>query len=127
MRDPASLTALTRRAFLGRAAFGLGGVALGSLCAPRAFAGDDAQRWQGVIKPLHYPAKAKRVIWLGQMGGPSQLETFDYKPRLAELHGQPMPESFTKGQPIAQLQGQALKVMGPQHGFKKWGSSGQEI
>ena len=38
-------------------------------------------------------------------GGPSHLETFDYKPKLAELDGQPMPESFTKGQPIAQLQG----------------------
>ena len=49
--------------------------------------------------------KAKRVIWLYMAGGPSHLETFDYKPQLAEMHGQPMPESFTKGQPIAQLQG----------------------
>ncbi|MCB0188870.1 MAG: DUF1501 domain-containing protein, partial [Caldilineaceae bacterium] len=46
-------------------------------------------------------------------GGPSHLETFDYKPKLAEMDGQPMPESFTKGQPIAQLQGAALKCLGP--------------
>ena len=60
-------------------------------------------------------------------GGPSHLETFDYKPKLAELDGQPMPESFTKGQPIAQLQGQELKCLGPQSKFSKHGESGQEI
>ena len=60
-------------------------------------------------------------------GGPSHLETFDYKPKLAEMHGKPMPESFTKGQPIAQLQGQQLNCFGPQYGFKKFGKSGQEI
>jgi len=52
--------------------------------------------------------KAKRVIFLYMAGGPSHLETFDYRPQLAKLHGQPMPESFTKGQPIAQLQGKKL-------------------
>jgi hypothetical protein len=60
-------------------------------------------------------------------GGPSHLESLDYKPKLAEMHGQPMPESFTKGQPIAQLQGAQLKCFGPQHAFKKFGQSGQEI
>ena len=62
-------------------------------------------------------------------GGPSYLETFDFKPKLKELHGQPMPKSFTEGQQIAQLQGQAkdLKVLGPQHDFSKHGKSGQEI
>jgi len=62
-------------------------------------------------------------------GGPSHLETFDYKPKLKELDGKPMPKSFTEGQQIAQLQGQAnnLKVLGPQHQFAKYGKSGQEI
>jgi len=62
-------------------------------------------------------------------GGPSHLETFDYKPKLEELDGKPMPKSFTEGQQIAQLQGQAnnLKVLGPQHQFAKYGKSGQEI
>jgi hypothetical protein len=60
-------------------------------------------------------------------GGPSHLESFDHKPKLRELDGQPMPESFTKGQPIAQLQGQKLVCMGPQHPFERYGRSGQEI
>ena len=60
-----------------------------------------------------HAAKAKRVIWLYMAGGPSHLETFDYKPKLAQMHGQPMPESFTKGQPIAQLQGQKLNCFAP--------------
>jgi hypothetical protein len=60
-------------------------------------------------------------------GGPSHLETFDYKPKLAELDGQPMPESYTKGQPIAQLQGQALKVQGPLTKFRQYGQHGQWI
>ena len=81
----------------------------------------------GAINPLHYAAKAKRVIFLYQAGGPSHLETFDYKPKLAELHGKGMPESFTKGQQIAQLQGKPLICFGPQHGFKKFGKNGQEI
>ncbi len=65
------------------------------------------------INPLHFAPKAKRVIWLYMAGGPSHLETFDYKPKLAEMHGQPMPESFTKGQPIAQLQGAEAQVLRP--------------
>src|SRR5207248_9085925 len=60
-------------------------------------------------------------------GGTSHLETLDYKPKLAEMSGKPMPESFTKGQPIAQLQGQSLKCLAPQWTFKKFGKSGQEI
>ena len=55
------------------------------------------------------------------------METFDYKPKLAEMDGQPMPESYTKGQPIAQLQGQALKCQGPLTQFKQYGESGQTI
>jgi hypothetical protein len=87
----------------------------------------DASAWPGVIKAFHLPPKAKRVIWFYMAGGMSHLDTFDYKPKLAEMNGQPMPESFTKGQQIAQLQGQALKCFAPQHGFRKAGTSGQEI
>jgi hypothetical protein len=80
-----------------------------------------------VVNPLHHAAKAKRVIWLYMAGGPSHLETFDYKPKLAELSGKPMPESITKGQPIAQLQGARLTCMAPQHKFRRYGKSGQEF
>ena len=60
-------------------------------------------------------------------GGPSHLETFDHKPKLAELDGQPMPESMTKGQQLAQLQGQKLICFGPQHPFKQMGPNGTSI
>jgi uncharacterized protein (DUF1501 family) len=90
-------------------------------------AGAAAPGSRGVVNPLHLAPKAKRIIFLTMAGGPSHLETLDYKPKLAEMHGQPMPESFTKGQPIAQLQGKELKCFGPQHAFKKFGQSGQEI
>lgn len=72
-------------------------------------------------------AKAKRVIFLCMSGGPSHLETFDYKPKLDQMDGKPMPESFTKGQPIAQLQGQALRVLGHQTKFRKYGECGQYV
>ncbi len=122
----------TRRTFLGKTANGIGSLALASLLNPalmvRALAEDKPEnRWRGVVNPLHHPAKAKRVIWLTMAGGPSHLETFDNKPKLAEMHGQPMPESFTKGQPIAQLQGQKLNCFAPQYPFAKFGKSGQEI
>ena len=113
--------ALTRRAFLGKTAQGVGGVALASLLGPAAYAA------AGALTSLPLPPKAKRVIWLSMAGGPSHLETFDPKPKLAEMHGQPMPESFTKGQQLAQLQGQKLTCFGPQHKFAKFGRNQTEI
>ena len=120
---------LTRRAFLGRSGAGLGSLALGALLEPKGLqAAPPADApWAGIVRPLHFPAKAKRVIQLYQAGGPSHLELFDNKPKLAAMHGEPMPESFTKGQPIAQLQNQNLKCFGPQHPFARYGKSGQEI
>jgi hypothetical protein len=80
-----------------------------------------------VVNPLHFPPKARRLIYLYMAGGPSHLETFDYKPKLAQMSGQPMPDSFTRGQQIAQLQGQKLNCFAPQYPFVKAGKSGQEI
>ena len=121
---------LTRRTFLGKTVRGVGSLALASLLTPSIInAAPEVERWQGIVPTPHVPPKAKRIIHLCMAGGPSHLETLDYKPKLAELHGQPMPKSFTEGQPIAQLQGQAdsLKCLGPTHEFKKYGQSGQEI
>jgi hypothetical protein len=118
---------IARRTFLGRAGLTVGAAALGTLLNTSSTRAAAADKWPGVIQPVHHAAKAKRVIWLTMAGGPSHLETFDYKPELAKQHGQPMPESFTKGQQIAQLQGQKLNCFGPQLGFKKFGQSGQEI
>jgi len=88
----------------------------------------EVPRWPGVLNgKLHREAKAKRVIFLTMAGGMSHLETFDNKPKLRELDGQPMPESYTKGQPIAQLQNRELRCLGGQHEFKKHGESGNEL
>ncbi|HIF35058.1 MAG TPA: DUF1501 domain-containing protein [Planctomycetes bacterium] len=124
--------AACRRTFLTGSAGLLGGAALSSCFnSGNIFAGDEkkthATRWSGTVNPLHFAAKAKRVIFLCMAGGPSHLETFDNKPKLAELAGKPMPDSYTIGQPIAQLQGQKLTCMAPNHPFDRHGNSGLEI
>jgi hypothetical protein len=119
----------TRRVFLGRSAQGLGALALASLLNPSlsaAVAGKE-KKWTGASYPLDFPQKAKRVIWLTMAGGPSHLETFDPKPKLGEMNGQPMPPSFTAGKQIAQLQGQKLLCFAPQYGFKKFGRNGTDV
>ncbi len=124
-----TLRAACRRTFLGRTA-GLGVLALHRLLLNDLFAAPASGRragTRGVVNPLHHAPKASRVIFLYQAGGPSHLETFDHKPVLAKMHGKPMPESFTKGQQIAQLQGRELVCFGPQHGFRRYGKSGLEI
>lgn len=125
-------TQASRRAFLFRSGLSLGSAALAVCGNPRLSAAGKEEnpkpaRFPGVVNPLHYAAKVKRVIYLYMAGGPSHLETFDPKPKLTEQSGKPMPESITKGQPIAQLQGQKLVCLAPQYPFKKWGKSGQEF
>jgi hypothetical protein len=127
---------LSRRTFLGRTASGMGSLALASLLNPGLLAAAESgvangnpanEKWRGVVQPLHFKPRCKRIIYLYMAGGPSHLETFDYKPKLAQLHGQPMPDSITKGQPIAQLQGKQLNCFAPQFPFAKYGRSQQEI
>ena len=117
-----------RRSFLGQSGVGLGSLALATLAEPSLLAGAPRVGTPPGIDGLpHFAAKAKRVIFLCMAGGPSHLESFDEKPKLAELDGQPMPDSYTAGQPIAQLQGQSLFCQGPLIPFKSWGKSGQRI
>src|SRR4051812_32254973 len=125
---------INRRTFLTQSAYGLGTMALASLLNPtasRAAAAVAAQaptgKWRGVINPPHFPVKAKRIIHLCMAGGPSHLETFDFKPQLKALDGKPFPASFTQGQQLAQLQNTELKARGPFCEFKKCGQSGAEI
>jgi hypothetical protein len=121
---------IKRRAFLSSIGIGLGSAALSTMLGKKALAGATGDRpagYRGLPGMPNLPVKAKRVIFLCMAGGPSHLETFDFKPKLAELHGQPMPESYTKGQPVAQLQGQELKAFGPMFKFDKYGQSGQMI
>jgi hypothetical protein len=132
-----SLARIHRRAFLSGSTTGIGTLALASLLDPAllcaaepkgsAIPSHRPQRWTGVVHPLHFAPKIKRVIYLYMAGGPSHLETLDYKPALARMNGKPMPGSFTRGMPIAQLQGKELVCLAPQHPFQKRGASGQEI
>ncbi len=121
---------LSRRTFLNRATVGIGSLALTQQLmaetAGSAKVASGAGSWTGAIQP-HFAPKAKRIIFLCMAGGPSHLETFDYKPKLAEMDGKPMPASMTEGQPIAQLQNKELKCFGPQHPFERYGKSGQMI
>ncbi|MDP7052526.1 MAG: DUF1501 domain-containing protein, partial [Verrucomicrobiota bacterium] len=112
---------INRRTFLAGTGLSLGSAALNNLLQAENVASGKRPAY------LLPKAKAKRVIFLCMAGGPSHLETFDYKPKLDEMNGKPMPESFTKGQPIAQLQGQKLKVQGHMTKFKKHGQSGQYV
>ena len=116
------LSQLHRRSFIGNTGRGLGAVALASLLGRAGLSAAP-----GVLSKLPLPQKAKRVIWLTMAGGPSQLELFDHKPKLAEMDGKGMPESFTKGQQLAQLQGQKLICQGPQFKFSKHGKNGTEL
>lgn len=122
MRRPQFNVRETRRAFLGRASMGLGSVALASLMKP-----DLLGVQPGIAGFPNADGKVKRIIFLCMAGGPAHLELLDYKPELAKRHGEPMPESFTKGQQIAQLQGKELRILGPRHPFRYYGKSGQHM
>jgi hypothetical protein len=114
----------TRRAAILGASHGLGRIALAGLVAGGFH--DNAIGAASAKVPPHTP-RAKRVIWLSMAGGPSQFETFDPKPALAAMDGQPMPPGLTAGQQLAQLQGQELVCKGPQFRFRRYGQSAAEI
>jgi len=126
-----SLTQLVqRRAFLSRLGVSMGATALSVMLRKDLKAASQSNSipsYHGLGELPHHTATAKRVIFLCMAGGPSHLETFDYKPKLSELHGQPMPESYTKGQPVAQLQGKELRAFGSLFKYGKFGQSGQTI
>src|SRR5881398_564617 len=96
---------LTRRQLFGRTATGIGVAALASLLGQEGF----AAALPGVAKPveshgalpkLHFPAKAKRVVYLFQSGAPSHIDLFDHKPKLQEHRGIDLPDSIRMGQRI---------------------------
>ena len=128
--DPIShALSINRRSFLTKSAYGLGGAAFAMLAAKASAAGAPPASGfsKGFLRSPHFPVKAKRVIFLCMAGGPPHLELFDNKSVLKKLDGQPFPESFTKGQQIAQLQNTVLKARGGSFEFKKWGKSGMEM
>ncbi len=120
---------LDRRRFLARAGGGFGMLALAALLADEGLLAADAPA-DRTLNPLaprhpHHRARAKQVIFLFMSGGPSHLETFDPKPALHHLHGQPLPDSFG---PVATRRNVARnRLLAPFCAFRKRGNSGLEI
>ena len=116
--QPEFLADQTRRAFLGRAAGGFGTLALGCLL-----------REQAVAQPMrpHFAPRARRVISLFMSGGPSHVDTFDPKPLLTKLDGQPMPADIIKNHEFAMIKTKEPKVKGSPWKFRPHGQSGTEI
>ncbi len=122
-------TSLTRRHFFSRTSTGLGAAALASLLPPAALAGDDdvaATNRGAALDRLHFPAKAKRVIYLFMSGGPSQMDMWDYKPKLNEENGKELPDSVRKGQRLSTMSGNqsSLPLAGSIFKFDKHGENG---
>lgn len=119
---------INRRHFLGKLSLGMGSAALGSLLIPDLFksAGEEGSLPVGLP---HFAPKAKRVIYLFQNGAPSQLESFDYKPKLRELHGMDLPESIRKGQRLTGMTSEQARfpLVGSKVDFKQYGKSGAWI
>ncbi|MDJ1483545.1 DUF1501 domain-containing protein [Cytophagaceae bacterium YF14B1] len=113
---------INRREFLKGSVLGLGTVALGSLLNPlNAFASDDPKP----IRTPHFAPKAKRVIYLFQSGAPSQLELFDYKPKLREMFGQELPSSIRGNQRLTGMSSgqRSFPLAFGKFEFKQWGKS----
>jgi hypothetical protein len=120
----------TRRTFLSQSGTSIGALALASLLnegSAKAAGSTPVNDHGGALDRPHFVPKAKRVIFICQSGGVSQFETFDAKPKLNELNGQPMPESLTAGQRLAQIRGHKLSVCGSPYKFQKHGQSGAEV
>jgi hypothetical protein len=114
---------ISRRNFLKNSASVASSIGLSGLIPGLADAAEQA-KWTGVINKPHVMPRAKRVIWMYMAGAPSQVDLFDYKPDLVKYGGEPMPESLTKGQQLAQLQGSKLIVRPSNFDYKHYGESG---
>src|SRR5437763_13738656 len=120
---------ITRRHFFSRTSTGIGIAALGSLLTQDGFAAPEPPATGGLPGLPHFAPKAKRVIFLHQSGAPSQMELFDYKPKLQKLHGTELPDSVRRGQRITGMtSGQSsFPVAAPIFKFNQVGKSGTYI
>ncbi len=117
---------INRRDFLNKTTLGLGGAALASLMQPTALFGKSSSSLSDTIGSPHFAPKAKRVIYLFQSGGPSQMELFDYKPTLEKMHGEELPASIRQGQRLTGMtSGQtSFPLAGSHFSFAQHGQSG---
>jgi hypothetical protein len=118
------LQTMTRRHFFGKSALGLGTAALASLLPERA--GAAASQTGGLPDLPHFAPKAKRAIYLFMNGGPSQMDLFDHKPKMAELFDKDLPGSIRMGQRLTTMtSGQARFPIAPSnYHFRQHGKSG---
>jgi Protein of unknown function (DUF1501) len=115
----------TRRHFFSRCGVGVGSIALGSLLARQANGDSTADRNPLSPKQPHFTPRATNVIYLFMAGGPSQLELFDYKPKLTELNGQPIPESYVAGKRFAFMDSShRTTLLGSTRTFEQHGENG---
>ncbi|MBX2820318.1 MAG: DUF1501 domain-containing protein [Rhodothermaceae bacterium] len=116
----------SRRDFLAKTAMGFGALGLSSLINPVMASPENDEAMSGVLGQPHFPAKAKRVIYLFQSGAPSHLELFDPKPLLEKMNGEELPESVRQGQRLTGMTaGQtSFPLAGSQFSFKQYGESG---
>ena len=126
------LRANTRRHFFEQCGVGLGKLALASTLIDDRSLGAAAAQVSNPLTPKepHFPARAKSVIFLFMAGGPSQLDLFDYKPKLAELNGQPIPPSFMEGKRFAFMSSftkEVPKLLGSRREFNRHGQSGRHV
>src|ERR1051325_408505 len=122
-----SLQTITRRHFFSQCALGIGGVALASLLDSNQLLAATPSELTNPLapKPPHFPARAKNIIYLFMAGGPSQLELFDYKPKLVEFNGEPIPQSFIEGKRFAFMgTSHGTNLLGTRRAFKQFGQSG---
>ncbi len=120
--------ALTRRSFLNTAASGVGGIALASLLQQDGLLAAPTVATNPLApKRPHFPAKAKNCIFLFMAGAPSQIDLFDPKPKLNELHGKPLPESMTKDVRFAFIKKETATLLGSKRTFKNYGQCGMEF
>ncbi len=122
-----ALKASTRRHFFSRCTMGVGSMALSTMLAEQGIAAPTPALTGNPLqpKPSHFPAKAKNVIFLFMAGGPSQLEMFEHKPKLTELNGQPIPESFIAGKRFAFMDSShRTNLLGSTRAFAQYGKNG---
>ncbi|MDX1930222.1 MAG: DUF1501 domain-containing protein [Pirellulaceae bacterium] len=116
----------TRRHFFEQCSMGIGSMALATMLASEKSAhADDAALNPLTPKPPHFRPRAKNVIYLFMAGGPSQLELYDYKPKLQQLNGQPIPESYVAGKRFAFMNtSNGMNLLGARRKFAQHGDSG---
>ena len=131
MNNQQFLQQQTRRHFFNQCGVGVGSMALANLisdsseaASPEA-ASPETPRNPLAPKPTHFPARAKRIIYMFMAGGPSQLDMFEHKPMLNQLNGQPIPNSYLEGKRFAFMDSShRINLLGSRRPFQKYGECG---